>query len=150
MSMARPLRGSSPLVAGLLTLLIVAASTVAFAQGHSKPPAQPAVPRVTPQSLTVYIDTRTLEMNVTPGAGRAALQLTPDILESLNTSSEGLVPTTRNGITSVDLRGRFQPVWFVVKGADGKAYPFCLTSLPAPVEAAAKAIRESNEALRGR
>jgi len=152
MSTARLHPASSPLVAGLLWSIALAAAvaTAALAQSHSKPAAKATPARATPKSLTVYVDRKTLELDLTPGAGRAALELTPDILEALNTSSDGLQATTRNGITSVDLRGRFEPVWFVVKGADGKPHPFCLTSLPAPVEAAAKVVREANEALHGR
>lgn len=52
---------------------------------------------------------------VNPGAGRAQAQpppLEPEIREALgktlNTSSEGLVEETRDGVTSVDLQHRFQ------------------------------------------
>lgn len=56
-----------------------------------------------------------------PGQSRPALE--PAIREALgrmlNTSSEGLVETTREGVTGMDLRGRFQTAPVATLGENG-------------------------------
>jgi len=138
-------------VISALTLVIGVSS--AFAQAKSAKPASKAttpikaaasspVIKVAAGSLLVYVDTKTLALNLEPGADRVALELSADMLNKLNTSGEGLTPVTENGMTRIDLKGRYQPVWVAVTDSKGALIPFCMTSLPAPVQAAAKAIRE--------
>ncbi|HED52062.1 MAG TPA: hypothetical protein ENI83_00765 [Gammaproteobacteria bacterium] len=58
----------------------------------------------------------------TPSTPQAS-ELEPEIRDALgnilNTSSEGLVEETRNGVTSVDLKGRFQTAPVATIGKDG-------------------------------
>jgi len=98
-----------------------------------------------PKSLRVYVDTKTLALNLDAGSGRVPLDLSIEVLNALNTTHDGLKIVTEKGVKRVDLRGRFQPVWVAVTDADGKAIAFCITRLPEPVRAAAKKILDSKE-----
>jgi len=104
---------------------------------------------VAPGSLLVHVDPKTLEISLSSRAGTVPLELTSEILNALDTSSEGLTPVTTPEGTLFDLQGRFHATWIVVTDAEGKARPFCLTALPPEVAAAAKALRE-REAHRAR
>jgi hypothetical protein len=131
-----------------VTALLLALPALAWSQTSSPRPS-PTPPGL--QSLQVYVDVRTLALDLTPGNGRVPLTLGPEVLEKLDMTTTGLTPTTANGVTRMDLKGRFQPVWVAVVGADGKARPFCLTSLPPQVDAAARTVRARNrEVTRGR
>ncbi len=61
-------------------------------------------------------------------------KLDPEVREALNemlnTSSEGLVEETRNGVTSVDLQGRFQSVPVATIDEDGNVQITDYTHLP--------------------
>jgi hypothetical protein len=100
------------------------------------------------RTLTVFVDPDTHDLDVIPGPGRVALELSLDDLNALDTSADGLTPTVIGDMVMLDLRGRYRPVWVVVAGADGTPHAFCLAGLPASVEAAAQAVRE--EASRDR
>ena len=108
-----------------------------------KAAANSPVVKVAPGSLLVYVDTKTLVLDLEPGVGRVPLELSADMLNALNTSGEGLTPITQNGITRVAFKGRYHPVWVAVTDSKGKVVPFCITGLPAPVQVAARAVRES-------
>lgn len=64
--------------------------------------------------------------------------LEPEIREALskmlNTSSEGLVEETRNGVTSVDLQGRFQTVPVATIDENGDVQITDYTHLPKTLE----------------
>ncbi|VAW75545.1 hypothetical protein MNBD_GAMMA15-2442 [hydrothermal vent metagenome] len=69
-----------------------------------------------------------------PSSPQHAPVLEPEIREALgemlNTSSEGLVEETRNGVTSVDLQGRFQSVPVATIDEDGNVHITDYTHLP--------------------
>jgi len=98
--------------------------------------ASPAEPM-----LALYVDPDAQEIDLVPGPGRVPLQLGLAQLKALDASSEGLTQVTKDGVTLIDFRGQFQPVWVAVTGKDGHVRPFCLTSLPANVRAAAQQLR---------
>jgi hypothetical protein len=101
-------------------------------------------------SLLVHVDPKTLSIGLVAKTGTVPLELTSETLNALDTSSEGLTPVTTPDGALYHLQGRFQAVWVAVTDADGKLRPFCLTSLPSEVAAAAKALREAQEARRAR
>ena len=103
-----------------------------------------------PGSLLVHVDPRTLELSLTPSKSTVPLELTTEILNGLDTSFEGLTASVKSDGTLYDLKGRFQGVWLAVTDSSGQTKPFCLTSLPPPVAAAARALRERKEARRER
>ena len=125
--------------------VLVLAAAPASAQEHSK--KAPAM-KLAPGSLLVHVDTKTMEMGLQAGEKTVPLELTADVLEKLNTSTEGLKLETKDGVTSAHLMGRFQGVWIAVRGSDGRIKPVCLTSLPPTVEAAAHALRQSKGDLK--
>jgi hypothetical protein len=100
-----------------------------------------------PGSLVVHFDTKTLQVSLTPSEHSVPLELTPEILNALDTSDEGLTPVTEHGDTTLDLEGRFQGVWFAVTDSDGETKAFCVTSLPPSVSEAARALRQANQRL---
>ncbi len=71
---------------------------------------------------------------VVPPAQQQAPALEPEIREALgnmlNTSSEGLVEETRNGVTSVDLQGRFQTAPVATIDEDGNVQITDYSHLP--------------------
>lgn len=149
----RLVSGSSRFVLAICGCAVLAGAGRLFAEeppakGPEKAPAPIAAqavaqaPRaVAPGSLLVHVDTKTLQLNLEPGAGTVPLELSADILNALDKSSVGLTPVKRDGITEYDLRGRHRGVWLAVTDSDGKAHAFCLTQLPPNVSRAAEALR---------
>jgi hypothetical protein len=127
--------------------LLAAVCSASSLLAEKKPEAAKAPPPAR-SSLVVHVDPKTMTMSLAAGAGTVPLELSPDVLEHLDTSSEGLKSETRNGVTVTDLAGRFQPVWFVVMDAAGTPRPVCVTHLPPDVETAAKAVRAANRSAR--
>jgi hypothetical protein len=154
----KPRRGSSRCISFILAVAgALLAGRPAVATDGS--PAKVAAPAsqdtatgmpVAPGSLLVHVDPKTLSIGLVAKVGTVPLELTSETLNALDTSSEGLTPVTTLDGTLYHLQGRFQAVWVAVTDADGKLHPFCLTSLPPEVAAAAKALREGREARRAR
>lgn len=144
----RPARSRSRTVTLGVVLAITLASGIAAAadpgSGRAAASATPAIER----TLTVFVDPDSYEMDVLPGPGRVPLTLSLNELNALDMSSEDLTAVVADGVTLIDFRGRFRPVWVAVQTPDGAMRPLCLTTLPASVQAAAQAVRE--EARRDR
>jgi hypothetical protein len=96
-------------------------------------------------TLVVHLNANAGTISLTETADTAPLELTPSILDALTTSFEGLAPSTTGDVTTYDLRGRFQPVWFAARGSDGRLKTFCISSLPPPVAAAIRAARTNQQ-----
>lgn len=96
-------------------------------------------------ALVTYVNPESGMMALEPSFGSVPLELSAKVLDSLNTSTEGLTPVIVNGVTTIDLQGRFSSVWFTVTDSGGKAHAFCVTSLPPDVASAAKALRLKRE-----
>jgi hypothetical protein len=124
-------------IAALVTMLFGTSEASEKPHDAKVPPAKKAAPG----SLVVHIEPKSMRISLKPGEGTIALELTADVLTALSTSSEGLKSTTKDGVTRVDLEGRFHPVWIAVVDAEGRHHPVCLTSLPPDVEEAARAVR---------
>jgi hypothetical protein len=104
--------------------------------------AAATVKPLAPGSLMVHVDPKTLKLSLEPTAKTVPLEFSAGILNALNTTFDGLTPVKKGDATRWDLQGRYQGVWFVVTDAEGKARPFCVTSLPPDVAAAAEALRQ--------
>lgn len=150
--MVENLRRTAPLILALGGAVVLAVCTPNVAAGAEpagqagvKPAAQTAAPAVAPADaapsteaaappaasagFVAYLDPKTGKLTSGPPAG--GIPLTPALREALRTSSAGLVEvrsTVPGGGYMVDLKGRFQSMSIVTRGADGKAVTSCITS----------------------
>jgi hypothetical protein len=90
----------------------------------ARPPAgnSVAVPGAAP-GLMIYVDPRTGALLKEPAPGTLPLQVSPQFLNSLSTSHQGLVETPSavpGGGVKVDLQGRFQSPMIATVDANGK------------------------------
>ena len=108
----------------LLTGLLVAVGSFAVAAqpvfAGESPPAAVAGEAA---GMTIYIDPQTGAILKEPAPGTVPLQLTPQLLNALSTSHQGLAETPSSvagGGFKLDLQGRFQNPLIVTIDADGK------------------------------
>ncbi len=113
------------------------ASPVSSGRSASVEPPRPEHPSP-PETVNPASD-NTATGPVAAPAQKQAPSLEPEIREALgkilNTSSEGLVEETRNGVTSVDLQGRFQSAPVATIDKDGNIQ---ITDYSQPPKAPAK------------
>ena len=118
-------RGLPLTVLGMAACLAVA-SLQARAEdpsGARPPAANPAAVPGTAPGLMIYIDPRTGALLKEPAPGTLPLQVSPQFLNSLSTSHEGLTEQPSalpGGGVKVDLQGRFQSPFVATVDANGK------------------------------
>lgn len=129
---ARLAFGINALVAALFVLM---AGTVATAQtGHIKKSqsdkaASKAADEDAGEYETAAVDPQTGKLRQATREEAAALAL--EMKEMVNQSSDGLTRVYHaNGMSSVDLEGRFQSIAVAKKNPDGSITQSCLTSAP--------------------
>jgi hypothetical protein len=83
--------------------------------------------------MFVHIDPQTGVILQQPAPGTVPLQLTPQILNALSTSAQGLIEVPSavpGGGVSINLQGRFQSAVFGTIGTDGKSTVRHLPQIP--------------------
>ena len=108
----------------MLAGLLVAVGSIVFAV----PPvfsedSQPAAGPPGAPGVVIYVDPLTGAILREPAPGTVPLQLTPQLLNALSTSHQGLVETpsaVAGGGVKLDLQGRFQNSLFITIDANGK------------------------------
>ena len=100
----------------LLAGLLVAVGSIAVA-------IPPVFSEESQPGMVIYIDPQTGAILREPAPGTVPLQLTPQLLNALSTSHQGLVEApsaVAGGGVMLDLQGRFQSPLFVTIDANGK------------------------------
>jgi len=106
------------------------------ASGNPSVSAEPSLleERSSPREAVNPTSNNTVASPVAPPAQQQVPALEPEIREALgkilNTSSEGLVEETRNGVTSVDLQGRFKSAPVATIDEDGNVQVTDYSYLP--------------------
>ncbi len=122
----------SPAVADKAASPVSGSPSVSAEQSLPEVPPSPGKPLDSPSDDTVAGEVAPPEQQQVPA-------LEPEIREALgkilNTSAEGLVEETRNGVTSVDLQGRFQSAPVATIDKDGNVQ---ITDYSSPPKASAQ------------
>jgi hypothetical protein len=117
-----------------LSLLMTAGGFTVTAPPVFPQESQPAAVSAGAPGMTIHVDPQTGAILKEPAPGTVPLQLSPQLLNALSTSHQGLVETPSSvagGGIKLDLQGRFQNPLIVTIDANGKVKMQHLGETPA-------------------
>ena len=119
--------GAAIALAGVGTLLVLAAAAVQVGSHSADRTAEQQLAAPGAGGSRAYIDPRTGSLTAQPPPGVEPLELSPAEIDMLSTSSADLaVKRSAGGARSVDLRGRFRHLAVATLGKDGKLEQHCI------------------------